>query len=52
LGKVTLPLGLKALIIKGFGGTQRVVAVTLAANVASIRVLEKAGLKLENRSVL
>ena len=45
--------GSKALIFKGFSQlrTQRVVAVALAANVASVRVLEKAGLKLENKFV-
>ena len=45
--------GSKALILKGFSelATQRVVAVALAANVASVRVLEKAGLKLENRFI-
>lgn len=43
----------KALIFKGFSElrTQRVVAVALAANVASVRVMEKAGLKLKNRFV-
>lgn len=52
-GKGYATEGSKALIFKGFSelGTQRVVAVALAANVASIRVLEKAGLKLENRFV-
>ena len=52
-GKGYATAGSKALIIKGFSelGTQRVVAVAMAANVASIRVLEKAGLKLENRFV-
>ena len=52
-GKGYATEGSKALIFKGFSqlGTQRVVAVALAANTASIRVLEKAGLKLENRFV-
>ncbi len=52
-GKGYATEGSKALILKGFSqlGTQRVVAVALAANLASIRVLEKAGLKLENRFV-
>ena len=52
-GKGYATVGSKALIFKGFSelGTQRVVAVALAANTASIRVLEKAGLKLENRFV-
>ena len=52
-GKGYATEGSKALIFKGFSqlGTQRVVAVALAANLASIRVLEKAGLKLENRFV-
>jgi RimJ/RimL family protein N-acetyltransferase len=52
-GKGYATEGSKALIFKGFSelGTQRVVSVALAANVASIRVLEKAGLKLENRFV-
>ena len=41
----------KALIQKGFFelGTQRVIAPVLAANLASIRVLEKAGLSLQTR---
>ncbi len=41
----------KALIQKGFCelGTQRVIAPVLAANLASIRVLEKAGLSLQTR---
>jgi len=52
-GKGYATEGSKALIFKGFSQlrTQRVVAVALAANVASVRVLEKAGLKLENRFV-
>ena len=41
--------GARALIHKGFTelGTQRVVATALAANAASIRVMEKAGLRFE-----
>ena len=52
-GKGYATEGSKALISKGFKdlGTQRVVAVALAANVASIRVMEKAGLKLEKRFI-
>ena len=52
-GKGYATVGSKALIFKGFSelGTQRVVSVALAANVASIRVMEKAGLKLENKFV-
>lgn len=52
-GKGYATEGSKALIFKGFSElrTQRVVAVALAANVASVRVMEKAGLKLENRFV-
>ncbi|OUL18940.1 GNAT family N-acetyltransferase [Nostoc sp. T09] len=43
----------KALITKGFSelGTQRVLAVALAANSASIRVMEKIGLKLYTRLI-
>lgn len=50
-GKGYATEGSKRLISKGFSelGTQRVVSHALAANVASIRVLEKAGLKLEKR---
>ena len=50
-GKGYATEGSKALILKGFSelGTQRVVAVALAANVASVRVMEKVGLKLEKR---
>ena len=50
-GKGYATEGSKELISKGFSelGTQRVVSPALAANVASIRVLEKAGLKLEKR---
>jgi RimJ/RimL family protein N-acetyltransferase len=45
--------GAKALIIKGFSelGAQRIVAPALAANAASIRVLEKSGLKLEKKFI-
>ncbi len=52
-GKGYATEGSKALIFKGFSelGTQRVVSVALAANVASIRVMEKADLKLENKFV-
>jgi RimJ/RimL family protein N-acetyltransferase len=50
-GKGYATEGAKALIIKGFSelGTQRIVAPALVANVASIRVLEKSGLKLEKK---
>lgn len=46
--------GSRALILKGFSelGTQRVVASALAANIASIRVMEKVGLKLEQKYML
>lgn len=52
-GKGYATEGSKALIFKGFSelGTPRVVAVALAENVASIRVMEKAGLKLENKFI-
>lgn len=52
-GKGYATEGSKAIILKGFSvlGTQRVVSVALAANVASIRVMEKVGLKLEKRFV-
>ncbi len=52
-GKGYATEGSKALISKGFSEleTQRVMAVALAANVASIRVMEKVGLKLEKRFV-
>jgi [ribosomal protein S5]-alanine N-acetyltransferase len=52
-GKGYATEGCKALIFKGFSqlGTQRAIAVALAANVASIRVMEKAGLKLKNRFI-
>lgn len=50
-GKGYATEGSKALIFKGFSelGTQLVIAVALAENVASIRVMKKAGLKLEKR---
>ena len=50
-GKGYATEGSKALILKGFSelGTQRVVAVALAANVASMRVMEKVGLKFEKK---
>lgn len=50
-GKGYATEGAKALILKGFSefGMQSVVAVALSANVASIRVLEKAGLKLQTK---
>lgn len=50
-GKGYATEGSRALILKGFSmlGMQRVVAVALSANVASIRVLEKAGLRLQTR---
>lgn len=43
--------GSRALVRKGFSelGVQRVIATALAENAASIRVMEKAGLKLEKR---
>lgn len=46
-GKGYATEGAKALVLKGFSelGTQRVVSSALAANRASIRVMEKAGLK-------
>ena len=52
-GKGYVTEGSKALILKGFSelGTQRVVAVALAANVASRRVMEKVGLKLEQKFI-
>lgn len=52
-GKGYATEGSKALILKGFSelGTQLVIAVALAANVASIRVLEKVGLKLKKRFI-
>ncbi|MGI0485755.1 GNAT family N-acetyltransferase [Pantanalinema rosaneae CENA516] len=50
-GKGYATEGAKALIFKGFSelGAQRIVAPALAANVASIRVLEKSGLQLQHR---
>jgi RimJ/RimL family protein N-acetyltransferase len=50
-GKGYATEGSKALILKGLSelGAQRIVAPSLAANVASIRVLEKSGLKLEKK---
>jgi len=52
-GKGYATEGAKSLITKGFSelGTQRVLAVALAANLASIRVLEKVGLKLHTRLI-
>ncbi|GET43884.1 GNAT family N-acetyltransferase [Microseira wollei] len=46
-GKGYATEGARALVLKGFSelGTQRVVSSALAANRASIRVMEKAGLK-------
>ena len=50
-GKGYATEGAQALIRKGFLelGVRRVVATALAANIASIRVMEKAGLTLEKR---
>lgn len=50
-GKGYATEGAKALIFKGFSelGTQRVVAVALAVNLASRRVMEKVGLKFEKK---
>jgi [ribosomal protein S5]-alanine N-acetyltransferase len=52
-GKGYATEGSKALILKGFFelGTQCVVAVALAENIASIRVMEKSGLKFQKRLV-
>lgn len=52
-GKGYATEGARALIAKGFSelGAQRVVAPALSANVASIRVLEKSGLKLQHKFV-
>lgn len=52
-GKGYATEGAKALIAKGFSewGTQQIVAPALAANVASIRVLEKSGLKRRTQFV-
>jgi RimJ/RimL family protein N-acetyltransferase len=43
--------GSRSLIIKGFTqlGVQRVASTALAANIASTRVMEKAGLKFQKR---
>lgn len=45
--------GSKALIVKGFSelGAQRIVAIAFAANMASIKVLEKSGLKLKKQFI-
>ena len=50
-GKGYATEGAKALVAKGFSdlGVQRVISVALAVNVASIRVLEKAGLHLQQK---
>jgi RimJ/RimL family protein N-acetyltransferase len=50
-GKGYATEGARALITKGFTelGTQRVIATALAANTASIRVMEKAGLQFEKK---
>jgi RimJ/RimL family protein N-acetyltransferase len=52
-GKGYATEGAKGLIFKGFSdlGVQRVVSVALIANIASIRVLEKSGLKLQQKFV-
>lgn len=52
-GKGYATEGAKALIAKGFSelGAQRIIAPALAANVASIRVLEKSGLQLQTRFI-
>jgi len=52
-GKGYATEGARALIVKGFSelGAQRIVAPALSANVASIRVLEKSGLKLQHKFV-
>jgi len=52
-GKGYATEGSRALILKGFSelGTQRVVCSALAANQASIRVMEKAGLKFERKYI-
>lgn len=52
-GKGYATEGAKALIAKGFSefGTQRVLGAALAANLASIRVMEKAGLKLYRKFI-
>ncbi len=53
-GKGYATEGSRALILKGFSelGTQRVVSSALATNAASIRVMEKAGLKFERKYLL
>ncbi|MBD2468779.1 GNAT family N-acetyltransferase [Nostoc sp. FACHB-145] len=51
-GKGYATEGSKALIKKAFSeGVERVVAVAFAANLASIRVMEKAGLKLQTKVI-
>ncbi len=52
-GKGYATEGARALVVKGFSelGAQRIVAPALSANVASIRVLEKSGLKLQHQFV-
>lgn len=52
-GKGYATEGSRALISKGFSdlGTQRVVSSALAINQASIRVMEKAGLKFEQKYI-
>lgn len=52
-GKGYATEGSQALILKGFWelGTQRVVSSALAINRASIRVMEKAGLKFERKYI-
>lgn len=52
-GKGYATEGSKALIAKGFLelGTQRVLAVADAANLASVRVMEKVGLKLHTKLI-
>ncbi len=53
-GKGYATEGSRVLILKGFSelGTQRVVSSALATNAASIRVMEKAGLKFERKYLL
>lgn len=52
-GKGYATEGSRALILKGFSelGTQKVVSSALAVNKASIRVMEKAGLKFERKFI-
>ena len=52
-GKGYATEGSRALILKGFFelGTQKVVSSALAANIASIRVMEKAGMKFERKFI-